>query len=132
MKRYYVVLLPLFSCVSILLFFNNSAMSQDKKQIIHLARLVIDSAQLENYKGLLREEIETAVQVEPGVITLYAVSEKNHPDRITILEIYADEDAYKKHLQTAHFIKYKTGSKNMVRSLELIDADPLMPGLKVK
>ena len=105
--------------------------AQEKKQIVRLAKLVIDSARLEEYKALLKEGIETAVKVEPGVLTLYAVSEKNNPTHITILEIYADEEAYKSHLQTPHFIKYKTGTKDMIKSLELVETNPLVPGMKI-
>jgi len=99
---------------------------------VRLAKLVIDSVQLESYNALLKEGIETAVRVEPGVLTLYAVAEKNNPTHITILEIYADATAYKSHVQTPHFLKYKSATKDMVKSLELIDAYPLLPGMKIK
>ena len=72
------------------------------------------------------------MKVEPGVITLYAVAEKNRPTHITILEIYADDAAYKKHITTAHFLKYKNSTQDMVKSLELIDAIPLIPEMKMK
>jgi 4-carboxymuconolactone decarboxylase len=97
-----------------------------------MAKLVIDPAQLKNYKALLKEEIETSLKVEPGVITLFAVAEKDNPTHITILEIYADKDAYKAHTQTPHFLKYKNGTKDMVKSLELVETDPLIPGMKIK
>jgi 4-carboxymuconolactone decarboxylase len=106
--------------------------AQEKKQIVRLAKLVIDSVRLEEYKILLKEGIETAVKVEPGVLTLYAVSEKNNPTHITILEIYADEESYKSHVHSHHFIKYKTGTKDMVKSLELVETYPLVPGMKIK
>ena len=112
--------------------FCSNVSAQEKNQIVRLAKLVIDSAQLENYKAILKEGIETAVRVEPGVLTLYAVAEKNNPTHITILEIYADTIAYKAHLQTPHFIKYKTSTKDMVKSLELVETDPLVPGMKIK
>src|SRR5438046_79217 len=73
--------------------------AQDKSQMVRLVKLIIDSIQLENYKAALKEEIETSVRLEPGVLTLYAVSEKDNPTHITILEIYADTVAYKAHLQ---------------------------------
>ncbi len=63
----------------------------------------------------------TAVRVEPGVLTYYAVADKSDPSHITILEIYADTAAYKSHIETSHFKRYKDTVKNMVRSLELID-----------
>jgi quinol monooxygenase YgiN len=60
------------------------------------------------------------------------VSEKNDPTHITILEIYADSAAYKAHLQTPHFIKYKTGTNGMVESLQLVETIPLVPGMRIK
>jgi quinol monooxygenase YgiN len=117
-------LLILFSC--------GSVSAQKKSQMVRLAKLVIDSAQLKNYKAFLKEEIETSVRVEPGVLTLYAVSEKENPTHVTILEIYADTAAYKAHLLTPHFIKYKTHTKDMVKSLELVEAVPLIPEMKIK
>lgn len=118
-----VVLIVLISC---------NAMAQDNKQIVRLAKLTIDAAQLDQYNVFLKEEIEMSLKVEPGVLTLYAVAEKNKPTNITILEIYEDEDAYKKHIQTTHFLKYKNGTKNMVLALELVDQQPLLPGIKIK
>ena len=112
--------------------FCDSASVQDKNQMVRLAKLVIDSAQLENYKAMLKEGIETSVRVEPGVRTLYAVSEKNKPTHITILEIYADTAAYELHIQTPHFMKYKNGTKDMVKSLELVETIPIVPGMKIK
>jgi quinol monooxygenase YgiN len=106
--------------------------SQYKNQMVRLAKLVIDSMQLRNYNVLLKEEIETSVRLEPGVLTLYSMAEKNNPTHITILEIYADTGAYKSHLQTPHFIKYKMGTKDMVKSLELVGMIPIIPGMKIK
>lgn len=104
---------------------------EDKKQMVRLAKLVIDSTQLDNYKVFLKEEIETSLRIEPGVLTLYAMSEKNRPTHITLLEIYADVEAYKAHLQTPHFLKYKNGTLEMVKSLELIETDPILPALGI-
>lgn len=95
-----------------------------------MAKLRIDPAQLETYKAALKEEIENSVKVEPGVLTLYAVSEKENPAHITIFEIYAGAEAYKAHLETPHFKKYKNSTKEMVRSLELVEVDPIALGSK--
>jgi len=114
-------------------FVGCKASAQDNKvQMVRLAKLVIDSVQLENYYLLLKEEIEASIKIEPGVLTLYAVSEKDRPTHITILEIYASVDAYKKHILTPHFLKYKNGTKDMVKYLELVDVNPLVPEIKIK
>lgn len=99
---------------------------------VRLSKITVDPAQLDAYNAFLKEEIEASMRLEPGVLTLYALSEKDHPNKITILEIYADEAAYQSHLQTPHFQKYKQGTLEMVKELELIDTKALIPGLKIK
>jgi quinol monooxygenase YgiN len=113
------------------LFTTGYASAQEQGQIIHLAKLQIDSTQLETYKAALKEEIETSVRVEPGVLTLYAVADKDHPTRITIFEIYASIEAYNAHRETPHFKKYKSITKEMVKSLVLTDAVPILLKAKV-
>ncbi|OQP44834.1 hypothetical protein A4H97_10765 [Niastella yeongjuensis] len=103
-----------------------------KPEKVRLAKVVIDSAQLESYKTFLKEEIEASVSKEPGVLTLYAVFDKERPTHLTILEIYLNEEAYQSHLKTSHFLTYKNGTMNMVKDLELIETDPLIPELKIK
>lgn len=100
--------------------------------LVRLSKITVDTEQLEAYNAYLKEEIEASMSCESGVLTLYAVAEKNNPNKVTILEIYADKDAYEKHLKTPHFKKYKQGTLPMVKNLELIDVKPLIPGLKIK
>lgn len=107
-------------------------LAQDKTLVVRVAKIKIDSAQLENYKTAVKEHAETAVRVEPGVLTLYAVQEKDHPTSITVFEIYANAEAYKSHLQTPHFKKYKNTTKDMVKSLELIETVPIALETKKK
>jgi quinol monooxygenase YgiN len=90
-----------------------------------IAKLVIDSAQLESYKGILKEEMEASVRVEPGVLALRAVYDIKNPTFVTLLEIYADKDAYNLHIKSPHFLKYKNSTTAMVKSLELIDVTPI-------
>src|SRR5258708_1222562 len=125
-------LTSVFAISSIILLSFQITFAQRKNKMVRLAKLVIDPNQLEAYKPFLKEEIETSLLVEPGVKTLYAVSEKDNPAHITILEIYADTVAYQAHLKTPHFIKYKTGTKDMVKSRELIETVPLISDLKIK
>ncbi|CAN5803760.1 antibiotic biosynthesis monooxygenase [soil metagenome] len=121
-----------FTIAMIVSIFSNNVSAQEKNQMVRLAKLIIDSTQLESYKTAIKEEIETSVRLEPGVITLYAVSEKDYPTHLTILEIYADTDAYKAHLETVHFKKYKNTTKEMVKSFELVETFALVPGMKIK
>lgn len=99
---------------------------------VRLSKITVDPARLDEYNAYLKEEIEASMRLEPGVLTLYAVAEKERPNEVTILEIYADEAAYQSHIKTPHFQKYKQGTLDMVQALELIDTTPLIPGLKIK
>src|SRR5258708_24197190 len=84
---------------SLMLSSFNITSAQDSQRVVRMAKIQVDSAQLNEYKAMLTEEIETAVRVEPGVLTLYAVYEKDRPTHVTIFEIYADEAAYEEHLK---------------------------------
>jgi quinol monooxygenase YgiN len=108
------------------------AAAQQQGRIVRIAELEVDPTQLETYKAALREEIETSLRAEPGVLSLFAVSLKEQPTQIRILETYADEAAYRAHLETTHFKKYKTGTQGMVKSLKLIETEPIMLGTKLR
>lgn len=97
---------------------------------MRLAELEIDPAQLERYLAFLREEIETSIRVEPGVLTLYAVRLKTDPTRVRLFEMYADSSAYQAHIASPHFRKYKVGTEAMVKSLVLHETDPFLLGTK--
>ncbi|RZK36375.1 MAG: antibiotic biosynthesis monooxygenase [Pedobacter sp.] len=116
--------------ISLCSMIRNTTISDPSK--VRLSKLVIDSAQLSTYKELLKEEIEASMAKEPGVLTLYAVFEKDRPTHLTILEMYATDAAYASHIKTPHFLKYKNATLKMVKELQLIDTDPLIPGLKIK
>src|SRR5215218_9913426 len=86
--------------VSLICACGRTPVEQTRDHLVRIAELDIDPAQLENYKALLKEEIETSIRVQPGVLTLYAVSLKDDPAKIRIFETYADVDAYNAHLTT--------------------------------
>ena len=101
----------------------NNTMAQEKNQMVRLAKITVDPLKLDEYNMALKEQMTTAVRVEKGVLTYYAVADKKDLSHITILEIYADTAAYKLHIETAHFKKYKETVKDMVKALELIDVN---------
>ena len=98
-------------------------MAQEKNQMVRLAKITVDPLKLDEYNIALKEQMTTAVLVERGVLTYYAVADKKALSHITILEIYADTAAYKAHIETPHFKKYKETVKDMVKSLDLVDVN---------
>jgi quinol monooxygenase YgiN len=114
--------LTLFVTLLMLTFsFSIKITAQEKNQMVRLAKIKVDSLQLQKYNAALQEQMTTAIRVEPGVLTYYAVADKNDPSNIAILEIYADTAAYQAHIATPHFKKYKETVKDMVKSLELVE-----------
>jgi quinol monooxygenase YgiN len=105
---------------------------EPQRPYVRIAQIELDAAQLENYKAIAKEQIETAIRVEPGVLTLYAVAEQDNPARVFVFEIYADLEAYRAHIETPHFKKYKAGTQDMVKSLKLVDTVPIILGAKAK
>ena len=94
--------------------------------IVRIALLQVDPGRLDAYKALLSEEVEASVRLEPGVLFLFAVSVRGSPAKVRVIEGYADQAAYEAHLMTSHFLKYKVGTADMVRSLRLIETDPII------
>ena len=118
-----IFLIPVI--VGTILSFLENTSAQTKTNYIRIARIVVDSTKLESYRAALKEEIETSVRVEAGVLSLNAVYDKEHPSHVTVFEIYADMGGYKAHIQTTHFKKYKTAVDGMVKSLVLTDVMPI-------
>jgi quinol monooxygenase YgiN len=114
------------STISILIISIAAACAQNKRQLVRLAIIEVDTANLTPYNKFLKEEIEASIQKEPGVITLYGVAEKENPERVTLFETYSDSSEYKKHLATPHFLKYKQGTLQMVKHLELVETQTIL------
>ena len=109
-----------------------AAAQETRGPYVRLAELEIDPAQFESFKAAIKEGIDAAVRLEPGVLVLYAVSEKENPNLVRVFEVYTDEAAYKTHLETAHFKKFRDTTNQMVKSRKLLDADPIILGAKAK
>jgi 4-carboxymuconolactone decarboxylase len=114
------------------LLLSERAYGQEKRPMVRLAKIIVDPAQLERYKAILKEEAEASVRIEPEYLRSMLCQKKKIQLTSRSLEIYADSAAYRAHLQTPHFIKYKTSTKNMVKSLELVETVPLIPDMKIK
>ncbi len=99
--------------------------------IVRLSKIEVYPQHLDEYMKYAIEVGEVSLRTEPGVLTMYAVGEKENPCKITILETYASREAYEKHIASDHFQKYKQGTLRMVKSLELSDQTPLNPANRI-
>jgi len=93
--------------------------------MVRISEIEVEPEHLEEYKAILTEEAAASVNLEPGVISIFPMYQKENPTAVRILEIYASRGAYESHLQTPHFQKYKATTLEMVRKLKLIDMDAI-------
>lgn len=114
------------------LLFTEKAIAQNNTQMVRLAKIKIDSMQIKEYQKALKKQMKAAISKEKGVLTYYAMADKSDSSKITILEIYANKEAYEAHIKTKHFLEYKEIVKNMVKSLELIDMNMIGWANKLK
>ena len=99
--------------------------------IVRLSKIEVYPQYLDEYMQYAVEVGEISLRTEPGVLTMYAVSDKENPCLVTILETYVSQAAYRSHVASAHFQKYKQGTLHMVKSLQLCDQTPLNPANKI-
>lgn len=99
--------------------------------IIRLSKVEVDPAYLDEYMKYATEVDEVSLRTEPGVLTMYALQGKENPCNITILETYASKEAYRSHIASAHFQKYKQETLHMVKKIQLLDQTELNPSNKV-
>ena len=93
--------------------------------VVRIAEIEVYPEWLEAYLAAAGTVGAESVAKEPGVVCIFPMQRKDNPCLIRIVEIYRGEEAYKAHLATPHFRKYKEGTPHMIKSLELVPMRPL-------
>jgi quinol monooxygenase YgiN len=132
MKTKYVLIRSLIFSIIIFTMGITKAFAQQDNRKVRIAKIEIYPSFLNEYKTALAEHAKIAVRLEPGVLALQAVFDKKKPELITVFEVYASEEAYQLHLKTPHFLKYKSGTLKMVKSLELEEVSPIAMEIKAE
>ncbi len=93
--------------------------------VVRIAEIEVYPEWLEAYLAAAGTVGAESVAKEPGVICIFPMQKKESPTSIRIVEIYRSEEAYRAHLATPHFRKYKEGTPHMIKSLKLVPMQPL-------
>lgn len=99
--------------------------------IVRLSKIEVHPQYLNEYMNYATEVGEISLRTESGVLSMYAMQQKSNPCLVTILETYASQEAYEKHIASAHFQKYKQSTLHTVKHLELLDQQVLNPANKI-
>lgn len=121
MKRYILIILLLMITT-----LNLSAQTTDS-MLVRISEIEVYPEYLDEYLQYAYTVGATSVKEEEGVICIYPMQLKRDSTQIRILEIYASDEAYRHHIKTTHFQKYKTETLHMVKSLDLVDMNALDP-----
>lgn len=95
--------------------------------VMRIAEIEIYPEHLTEYLQAAAEVGGTSVREELGVVCIFPMQMQDNPTQIRILEIYRSQEAYESHIRTPHFLRYKTGTERMVKSLKLPTVQPLDP-----
>ncbi len=98
---------------------------ESRLMIVRIAEIEVFPQHLEAYLKAARTVGAESVRKEPGVICIFPNQVKADENKIRIVEIYRNKEAYEHHLTTEHFQTYKQGTLHMVKSLQLVDLQPL-------
>lgn len=95
--------------------------------IVRISVIEVYPEYLQEYLNFGKEIAEASVKNEKDVVSIYPMALKKDPTHIRILEIYRNQEAYKNHIASEHFKKYKEGTLHMVKYLELVDTYQVCP-----
>jgi quinol monooxygenase YgiN len=98
--------------------------------LVRIAEIEIDPAQLQAYEAAVSEEIDDSMRLEPGVLTIYSVARTDKRNHLRFFEIYADDSAYRQHIESPHFKKYVETTRSMITSRKLFETRHAILGLK--
>lgn len=130
MKNLFILLLAALSfaaCTKTKGKMTNDQLQMTNDLIVRIAEIEVNEGYLDAYLAAAHNVGTKSVEIEPGVICIFPMQVKEQPNTIRIVEIYRDSASYQAHLQTPHFLDYKQGTLHMVKSLKLVDTNPLAP-----
>lgn len=99
----------------------------NNRMIVRISEIEVHPEYLDEYLIYAKDVAEASVKNEKDVVSIYPMAVIKDNTQIRILEIYRNQEAYKKHIESAHFKQYKEGTLHMVKSLDLVDTYQIAP-----
>ena len=106
--------------LSLLLALSCSAVAQEQKvsvpPVLNIFELVIKQDKNNAYNNLAEKNITASVTSEPGTLAMYSANKETNPSVAYVFEIYADSDAYEKHLNSASYKDFLRHSADILET----------------
>ena len=84
----------------------------------HLVFVDVKPGGEEAFLAAITANMRTAVEVEPGVLVMYAATMADQPSRWVFWEVYASAEAYAAHRDAQHFKDYIAATDDLVAGKE--------------
>jgi quinol monooxygenase YgiN len=124
--------LLLGACLLALCLTRPAAAQGSREPFVRLAELDVVASQLDEFTAAAKLHLQAALATEPGILALHAVTLKDEPTRVRVLEVYADVEAYRTHLETPHFKQFVADTRHMIVERKLLDTVPVRLGSKAR
>ena len=85
---------------------------QNYYMFVIIAPIQIKEGHREEFIKAMLDDAKGSVRDEPGCLRFDVIQDGSDSNRIWLYEVYVDEDAFKAHLQTPHFIKWRDTVKD--------------------
>ncbi|WOB24512.1 MULTISPECIES: antibiotic biosynthesis monooxygenase [Xanthomonas] len=93
--------------------------------VVRLFELQTDPARAQVFDVAGRDNMQASLRDEPGVLAMHAVASLSTPGLAYVLELYADQAAYRRHVETAHYRRFLESTRSLVTDKRLVEIDPM-------
>jgi len=106
--------------LSLLLALSCSAVAQEQKvsvpPVFNIFEFIIKQDKDNAYDSLAEKNITASVTSESGTLAMYSAKKKINPSVVYVFEIYADSDAYGKHLNSPSYKEFLRNSPDIIET----------------
>lgn len=93
--------------------------------IVRMFELHTDPGRQEAFDAAGRRNMDASLQTEPGVLAMHAVTDRQRPGVAYVFEIYANADALKTHLASAHYADFLRATQPLIADKTLTETTPV-------
>ncbi|WP_297951857.1 antibiotic biosynthesis monooxygenase [uncultured Lactobacillus sp.] len=97
----------------------NLSVSGPNNYVIYLTEIGVSLGKGDEFAHAVMKEMKTAVEEENDILAMIAGTIENQPNEWLAIEVYRNNAAYEKHLQTKNFKEYLNNTKYCVESKSL-------------
>lgn len=92
------------------------ALNTASAPVLNIYEMGIKPGKIPAYDAVAKNNIVASVSHEEGTLGMFSIRQKANADTAYMIEIYAGDDAYKKHLDSPHYKAFLSASPELIES----------------